>query len=692
MDRNMRMRFGVVVAFSVLIIMIIFLSDSDLTEDGMMQFEVSEKEVPDGDTIEDPYGYTKVVDVAEYLGDYEGIREIIPTVYPETEVYLYDYEILIKVDGQYGTLIHNDYRISNIDILSSEGKIGYIVEMENGMTALYTYDYEVDEICGFHVSNGVEVVKDMSWIDSGTLLVIADGGDGQSGVYTFDLVQNKLELVFEPMENETFIGLHPNSRDYIGICVRVWSKGKSESFQDVVIHLKKEDRSAIFWYRDEGKIEYISDVDTFDPLVNDDAYEVVAEYDGGGVYRLNWSTIGIEADGRKTILDEYAHSIQLSPDKTKISLVSGEQDAWSGMFIYDIEKRSKTMAVDVSIYGAPKEAIWMDNERILLIYGYPSGHFSIGGSVYEYNIATGERRLIKIGNERQELFNLKKKDGLIEVSARTHNEAYTRSVIDSFLIDDDYEVIVNDPSILTNREIGFSDDSDEVNKYFVIDDIKNDRRLISSMDGYLTAEAPASTFKILHTLIGLEEGVIDPDDSLRKWDGEVWEIESWNKDHTLESAIENSVVWYFSEVAKEIGRERMIWHLDKVGYGYYDERLMKQSNKIEKFWLDETLLVSGSDQVEFITKLYMGDLHFKNEHMDLVKEIITLEKSDSYTLAGKTGTAVNWQKNNVSWFIGHVTSGGNEYAFSAMIVGEEVSGSEAREYAREMLVELKILE
>jgi beta-lactamase class D len=691
MDKKMKIKFGVVFAVSALIIMIVLLVDRDLTDKEVGQVEVPEKEVDVTETIEDPYGYAKVVDVVEYLGEYDGVRDIIPT-YSGTVVYLYDNEILIKGDGQYGTLIHNDYRISTFDIFGQESKIGYIAEIENGITALYTYDYEFDEITGFYLSEGEGVISDLSWIDFDNLLVIVGDGDDQHGIYTFNLTEKELMLVYEPLENETFIGLRPNSRDYIGIGVRVLNEVKSEGFQDLVVHLKKEDLSTEFWYRVEGKNDYISKVDSFDDVIDDDAYEVVAEYDDGGVYRLNWNKIGIEVDGKKIILDEYAHSIQLSPDKSKITLVLGEQDAWSGMYIYDIEKACKISAVDVSIYEAPKEAIWIDNERLLFIYGYPGGHFSIGGSIYEYNVTTGEKRLIKKSDERQEFFDLKKKDGLIEVSTRTHNEAYTRSIIDSFLIDDDYKMIENDPTILTNRDIGFSGNFDEVDKSFIIYDINNDRRLISSMDGYLQAESPASTFMILHTLIGLEEGVIDPDDSLIKWDGEVWEIESWNKDHTLKSAIENSVVWYFSEVAKEIGKERMTWHLDKVEYGYYDEMLMNQSGNIGRFWLNRTLSVSGTDQVGFIKKLYKGELYFKKEHMELVKELIIQEKSDSYILAGKTGTAVNWQKNNVGWFVGYVTSDGIEYAFSAMVVGDKMDGNEAREYTREMLVELGILE
>jgi beta-lactamase class D len=68
---------------------------------------------------------------------------------------------------------------------------------------------------------------------------------------------------------------------------------------------------------------------------------------------------------------------------------------------------------------------------------------------------------------------------------------------------------------------------------------------------------PASTFKIPHALIALQTGVISPDDNIKKWDGEKKAISSWEADHSLQSAMEHSVVWYFQETARDIGEDRM---------------------------------------------------------------------------------------------------------------------------------------
>ena len=53
----------------------------------------------------------------------------------------------------------------------------------------------------------------------------------------------------------------------------------------------------------------------------------------------------------------------------------------------------------------------------------------------------------------------------------------------------------------------------------------------------------ASTFKILNTLIALDEGVVAGPDALILWDGRVHDMPDWNRDHTLASAFAASCVW-----------------------------------------------------------------------------------------------------------------------------------------------------
>ena len=69
---------------------------------------------------------------------------------------------------------------------------------------------------------------------------------------------------------------------------------------------------------------------------------------------------------------------------------------------------------------------------------------------------------------------------------------------------------------------------------------KTDDYLIIASDTERSGQAflPASTFKIPNSLIALETGVVtDPDKDVFKWDGVKRDIEAWNHDHTMRSAI-----------------------------------------------------------------------------------------------------------------------------------------------------------
>ena len=81
----------------------------------------------------------------------------------------------------------------------------------------------------------------------------------------------------------------------------------------------------------------------------------------------------------------------------------------------------------------------------------------------------------------------------------------------------------------------------------------------------------ASTFKILNSMISLEEGVISGKQSILKWDGTLYEYSSWNRDQTLESAFKQSCVWCFQELARRVGPEKYRSYIEKMNYGHLKE-------------------------------------------------------------------------------------------------------------------------
>lgn len=200
--------------------------------------------------------------------------------------------------------------------------------------------------------------------------------------------------------------------------------------------------------------------------------------------------------------------------------------------------------------------------------------------------------------------------------------------------------------------------------------------------------SPCSTFKIPNTLIGLETGVITDTNFSLSWDGTNYPIESWNHDQKLKSAIQNSVVWYFREIARRIGEARMNEYLEKLDYGNKDI-----SGGIDKFWLSSSLKISANEQVEFLKKLYRNNFSFSDRSIEIVKDVILLEKYTDYTISGKTGSGADTvNKTSLGWFVGTITLGNNAYFFATNIEGKEgeANGVKAKEITYEILKSLKL--
>lgn len=163
---------------------------------------------------------------------------------------------------------------------------------------------------------------------------------------------------------------------------------------------------------------------------------------------------------------------------------------------------------------------------------------------------------------------------------------------------------------------------------------------------------PASTFKIFNSLVFLETGVIRDENEVLAWDSVSRTIDSWNRDHTLRTAIEHSVVWFYQELARRIGRERLQHYLDTVDYG---NRTI--GDNVDAFWLDGSLRISPQEQIEFLSRLHRNALPFSQRTIDIVKDITVRRRSkpgkDSvvYTYRGKTGWSLRTDE-NIGWFVG----------------------------------------
>lgn len=216
---------------------------------------------------------------------------------------------------------------------------------------------------------------------------------------------------------------------------------------------------------------------------------------------------------------------------------------------------------------------------------------------------------------------------------------------------------------------------------FVLYDLKNDKYIRFNEKRCAEQLSPCSTFKIFNSLAGLDSKVLSGPDDKKTWDGTKRWLDAWNHDHTLQSAIQDSVVWYFQEVAKDIGETRMKEYIHKVGYGNEDI-----SGGITKFWLGDSLKISADEQVKFLTRLYKDELPFSKDAMETVKKLIIISDDGSSVLRGKTGTDMKDKKTTLGWFVGYVVEDGNPYVFATNIIApDKANGRVARTITRSCL-------
>lgn len=186
-----------------------------------------------------------------------------------------------------------------------------------------------------------------------------------------------------------------------------------------------------------------------------------------------------------------------------------------------------------------------------------------------------------------------------------------------------------------------------------------------------SAYLPASTFKILNSLIGVETGRVVNEKMVIKWDGIVRKFsngdtaKNWNQDLTMAQAFEYSAVPYYQEVARRIGRDTMQQWLDSVHYGN-----KKIGNAIDSFWLNNSLKITADEQLGLIKKLYFYQLPFQRRTQEIVRKMMIRENNTNYILAYKTGLGNTENGNGLGWVVGWIEENRHPYFFVLNMEGK----------------------
>jgi beta-lactamase class D len=196
------------------------------------------------------------------------------------------------------------------------------------------------------------------------------------------------------------------------------------------------------------------------------------------------------------------------------------------------------------------------------------------------------------------------------------------------------------------------------NGTMVIASLDGTRQFVHNDSRANTRLPAASTFKILNSLMALDEGAISGPEEVFVWDGHQYDIPDWNRNHTLASAYKASCVWCYQVIASRIAPKTYQAHIQRAGYG----QLMEPFDQTH-FWLDGSLKISAHEQIEFIRQLVNQSLPYKPASYDAVRDIMIIEKTDTYTIRAKTGWATS-STPQTGWYVGYVETKSGTWLFA----------------------------
>lgn len=200
------------------------------------------------------------------------------------------------------------------------------------------------------------------------------------------------------------------------------------------------------------------------------------------------------------------------------------------------------------------------------------------------------------------------------------------------------------------------------NGNMLIYDLNSDRYLAAAAELTTQAHIPASTFKIISSLIAIEAGLVANADTVLSWDGVTRGRTETNADLTLRDAFRLSSVPHYQALVRAVGASAMQRALSDVEYGNQNI-----SGGIDQFWLSGGLRISLIQQIDVLRRLYHQHLPFSATAMTAVKEIMVIERTDDYVVRAKTGLAILNGDEHTGWWVGWVEHDHNVTFFATVL-------------------------
>lgn len=209
-------------------------------------------------------------------------------------------------------------------------------------------------------------------------------------------------------------------------------------------------------------------------------------------------------------------------------------------------------------------------------------------------------------------------------------------------------------------------DSAEVKGSVLIYDLQKDLYFSNDFDWAREGHLPASTFKIVNSIIALETGVVEDENTLFEWDGQKKRLKNWEQDLIFKEAFHFSCVPCYQDIARRITAERMKAYLKLLDYGKMDV----DSNNIDLFWLEGASKVNQFQQIDFLKRFYLSELDISERTEAIMKELMVIDENEQFKITGKTGWSIREGHNN-GWFVGYIEVQEDVYFFASNVEPEE---------------------
>jgi len=201
-----------------------------------------------------------------------------------------------------------------------------------------------------------------------------------------------------------------------------------------------------------------------------------------------------------------------------------------------------------------------------------------------------------------------------------------------------------------------------------------------------TEYVPASTFKILNALIGLEHHKATTTEVF-KWDGQKHLFPDWEKDMTLGDAMKASAIPVYQELARRIGLDLMAKEVKRIGFGNTDI-----GSKVDNFWLVGPLKITPEQETRFAYELANKTLPFSKNVQEQVQSMVFIEEKNGRKIYAKSGWGWDVEP-QVGWLTGWVVQPQGEIvAFSLNLeMKKGIPSSIRKEIAYKGLEQLGVL-